>query len=110
MTDKDELIVTTSILSFIIWGPKSAVINENDDNESILVCHAYNPVIKTIDRHYVETKITLDVQCKLLITYYIEYISIIYVYIISNVIPEHKIHNIKYKINFSLMECNKQIT
>ncbi|XP_022178469.1 uncharacterized protein LOC111039313 [Myzus persicae] len=62
VTDKDELVVTTSILSFILWGPKSAVINENDDNESTLVCHAYNPVIKTFDRHYIETKITLDVQ------------------------------------------------
>ncbi|XP_029341821.1 uncharacterized protein LOC100167149 isoform X2 [Acyrthosiphon pisum] len=62
VTDKDELVVTTSILSFILWGPKSAVINENDDNESTLVCHAYNPVIKTFDRHYVETKITLDAQ------------------------------------------------
>uniref|UniRef100_A0A2S2PHW8 Ig-like domain-containing protein n=1 Tax=Schizaphis graminum TaxID=13262 RepID=A0A2S2PHW8_SCHGA len=62
VTDKDELVVTTSILSFVLWGPKSAVINENDDNESTLVCHAYNPVIKTFDRHYVETKITLDVQ------------------------------------------------
>jgi len=82
VTDKDELVVTTSILSFILWGPKSAVINDNDDNESTLVCHAYNPVIKTFDRHYVETKITLDVQCKLLTTYYyVKYIpstSILY--------------------------------
>ncbi|XP_025191738.1 uncharacterized protein LOC112591991 [Melanaphis sacchari] len=62
VTDKDELVVTTSILSFVLWGPKSAAVNENDDNESTLVCHAYNPVIKTFDRHYVETKITLDVQ------------------------------------------------
>jgi len=74
VTDKDELVVTTSILSFILWGPKSAVNNENDDNESTLVCHAYNPVIKTFNHHYVETKIILDVQCKLLITYYVEYI------------------------------------
>lgn len=65
--DKDEIVVTTSILSFMLRGPKSVVVLENDDDKSTLVCRAYNPAIKTIDRDYVETKITLDVLCKLLI-------------------------------------------
>lgn len=65
-TNQDEMQVTTSILSFVIRGPKSDVPDENYDNESTLVCRSYNPVIKTSDRHYVETKIALDVQCKLL--------------------------------------------
>lgn len=63
-TDEDEIVVMTSVLSFMLRAPKSAISNENNDNESILVCKAYNPVIKTYDRHNVETKITLDVQCK----------------------------------------------
>lgn len=65
MTDKDETVVTTSILHFKLQEPTSAVKDANDDNESTLVCRAYNPAIKTIDHHYIETKITLDVQCKL---------------------------------------------
>lgn len=65
VTDKDEMIVTTSILNFMLQGPKSAAaVDENDDGELTLVCRAYNPAIKTSDRHYVETKVTLDVQCK----------------------------------------------
>lgn len=63
-TDEDEIVVMTSVLSFMLRAPKSAISNENNDNESILVCKAYNPVIKTYVRHNVETKITLDVQCK----------------------------------------------
>lgn len=66
-TDKDEMVVTSSILSFMLRGPKSAIIDENDDNESTLVCRAYNPTIKIFDRHYVETKIILDVQCEFLL-------------------------------------------
>lgn len=68
--DDDEMTVTTSILSFVLRGPKSAVADENDDDDgngdniSVLVCRTYNPVIKTFDRHHVETRIALDVQCK----------------------------------------------
>ncbi|XP_025414233.1 uncharacterized protein LOC112686242 [Sipha flava] len=62
VTDKDETVVTTSILHFKLQEPTSVVIDANDDNESTLVCRAYNPAIKTIDHHYIETKITLDVH------------------------------------------------
>lgn len=65
--DKDEMVVTTSVLNFMLRGPKSVVVHENDDDKSTLVCRAFNPVIKTNDHDYVETKITLNVQCKLLI-------------------------------------------
>lgn len=65
MTDKDEMIVTISILNFMLRGPKSAAaVDENDDGELALVCRVYNPAIKTSDRHYVETKVMLDLQCK----------------------------------------------
>ncbi|VVC37605.1 Immunoglobulin subtype,Immunoglobulin-like domain,Immunoglobulin-like fold,Immunoglobulin subtype 2 [Cinara cedri] len=59
--DKDEMVVTTSVLSFMLRAPYSAEDHENDYNETTLVCRAYNPAIK-IERTYVETKITLDVQ------------------------------------------------
>lgn len=65
MTENDEMAVTTSILRFMIRGPKSALVDGSDYNESTLVCRAHNPAIKTSDHHYIETKITLDVQCKL---------------------------------------------
>lgn len=63
MSNKDEMVETKSVIHFMLRGPKSA-IDENYDNESTLVCRAFNPTIKTFDRHYVETKIVLNVQCK----------------------------------------------
>lgn len=58
------MLVTTSILSFMLKEPKSAIADENDDDVSILVCRTYNPVIKILHKHHVETKIALDMQCK----------------------------------------------
>lgn len=76
--DDDEITVTTSVLSFVLRGPKSAVADENDDDDNkddyifVLVCRTYNPVIKTFDRHHVENRIVLDVQCKHDLRYYSE--------------------------------------
>lgn len=66
--DGGEIVVMTSVLSFMLRGPKSAKVDENDNNISNLVCRSYNPAIKTLDHHYVESKISLDVQCELITT------------------------------------------